>query len=240
MDTERKIIVALDTDVEQARSLALALKGTDCWLKVGMTLYYSAGPGIVAELKDKGFNIFVDLKLHDIPHQVRGAACSVVKAGADMLSVHASGGEDMMKAACEGALMGFVETGPDPDRKFPLCLAITVLTSLDTQALESTGISDEAEIQVLRLGMLAYKAGMQGVVCSPQEATMLRQQLGNKLTIVTPGIRPIGSVSGDQARVATPASALGAGADYLVIGRPITEAEDPRAAFEAIVEEMEK
>lgn len=246
MDVAERIIVALDTSPEQSLLLAEQLQGKATWLKVGMTLYYEAGPAIVAALKEKGYKIFVDLKLHDIPHQVRGAARSVAAAGADMLTVHASGGADMMQAACWGAELGYKArkaTSLDSDEhqsvKRPLCLAVTVLTSLDTRVLEAIGVNSDMTTQALRLAQLAKGAGMDGVVCSPVETEIIRREMGPEFALVTPGVRPVGADLGDQARVATPASALGAGADYLVIGRPITEAVDPRAAFEAIVSEMQ-
>ena len=162
-----KIIIALDTNAEQARVLAEQLKGKAQWLKVGMTLYYSAGPAIVQEFKDMGYKIFVDLKLHDIPHQVRGAARSVAAAGADMLTVHAAGGKEMMQAACQGAEEGAANYSRAGNR--PICLAITVLTSLDAKTLESTGIQGSPATQALKMARLAQEAGMCGIVCSPQE-----------------------------------------------------------------------
>lgn len=250
MDQAEKIIVALDTSLDQARVLAQKLKGKAQWLKVGMTLYYSAGPAIVAELKEMGFKVFVDLKLHDIPHQVQGAARAVASAGADMLTVHASGGTEMMQAACRGAEEGsaawcgqqkgaeeaLVTAQQEPVR--PICLAITVLTSLDNTVLRSVGVQEPVETQVQSLAALAKAADMDGVVCSPREAAVLREAAGEDFVLVTPGVRPEGSAQGDQARVATPLSALEAGASYLVIGRPITEAQDAVEAFEAIAAEM--
>ena len=242
VNASERIIVALDMSAQEARELALSLKGKAQWLKVGMTLYYSKGPGIVAEFKRMGYQVFVDLKLHDIPHQVRGAARAVAAAGADMLTVHASGGLPMMQAAVEGATKGALSlSGADGDAQStgkPLCLAITVLTSMDDAALDSIGVEADAATQVERLALLAKEAGMDGVVCSPQETEAIRQGMGSDFAIVTPGVRPAGSKVGDQMRVATPASALKAGASYLVIGRPVTEAANPLAAFEAIVEEM--
>lgn len=240
MDPEERIIVALDTDEAEALEIAAVLAGSARWLKVGMTLYYSAGPGIVSTFKEMGYQVFVDLKLHDIPHQVRGAARAVARAGADMLTVHASGGTAMMKAALQGAEEGYKEEVSHQDISRPLCLAITVLTSLDKHILESVGVSSSAEAQVLQLAALAKVAGMDGIVCSPQETSAVRKQAGEGFVLVTPGVRPVKSQPADQARVATPAAALGAGADYLVIGRPITESADPLGAFEAIVKELKK
>ncbi|MDR1087820.1 MAG: orotidine 5'-phosphate decarboxylase [Coriobacteriales bacterium] len=280
MDPAESIIVALDTTAEQARRLAELMAGRARWLKVGMTLYYREGPALVREFKDRGYRVFVDLKLHDIPHQVRGAARAVAYAGADLLTVHASGGRAMMEAAREGAEEGYAELCAEYDREQnrvkgsavagggeqdtvlnagqstrlspakghphqavpgkgrPLCLAITVLTSLDRAGLASTGVETELSAQVLRLAALAEDAGLDGVVCSPEEAKAVRAARREGFILVTPGVRPAGSAAADQRRVATPARARAAGADYLVIGRPITQAADPLAAFEAIAEEL--
>jgi len=237
MQAAEKIIVALDTDAEQARALAEQLIGKAHWLKIGMTLFYNAGPSIVQEFKDMGYKVFVDLKLHDIPHQVRGAARAVTAAGADMLTVHASGGMPMMQAAYQGVEEGWAG-GFFSSGKRPICLAITVLTSLNAEMLESIGVSASPATQALRLANLAKAAGMYGIVCSPEETAAIRREVGEGFVLVTPGVRPAGSELGDQARTATPKQALEAGADYLVIGRPITEAEDPCNAFDDIVKQM--
>ena len=246
MDAAERIIVALDTDVERARVLARRLRSKARWLKVGMTLYYAAGQAIVAEFKEMGYRVFVDLKVHDIPHQARGATRAVVAAGADMLTVHAAGGAAMMQAAYQGAEEGFAtralgqDSGEADDRgEQPICLAITVLTSLDSPTLETIGIYAEPAEQALRLALLARDAGMDGIVCSPAETAAIRRELGAEFVLVTPGVRPAGSEQGDQVRIATPGQAFAAGADYLVIGRPITEAADPLAAFEAIAREKD-
>lgn len=237
MNRAEQVIVALDTNGAEARALAQSLQGKAHWLKVGMTLYYSEGPRIVEELKSMGYKIFVDLKLHDIPHQVQGAAQAVAQAGADMLTVHASGGKAMMQAACRGAEQGAADAGKKGALR-PICLAITVLTSLDDDALATVGVLRGAEQQVSLLAALAAEAGMDGVVCSPQEAAAIRQEREGGFTIVTPGVRPAGSELADQARVATPERALSAGANYLVIGRPITQAARPALAFANILKEM--
>lgn len=243
MDVSEKIIVALDTDIQQARKLASRLAGHAVWLKVGMTLYYAVGPGIISEFKAQGFKVFVDLKLHDIPHQLEGAASVLAAAGADMLTLHASGGQTMMEAARIGAEAGYALCAPKASeadsresRIRPICLAVTVLTSLDDEALHSVGVGTDAATQVLRLAQLAQSAGLDGIVCSPLEVAGLRANLGPDLTLVCPGVRPAGADTADQARMATPQQALAAGADYLVIGRPITAAADPLAAFLAIAE----
>ncbi|MCL1847430.1 MAG: orotidine-5'-phosphate decarboxylase [Coriobacteriia bacterium] len=233
-----QVIIALDCPREEAMSLAQQLKGAAHWLKVGMTLYYAAGPSIVSELKEMGYRVFIDLKLHDIPHQVKGAAASVVKAGADMLTVHGCGGAAMLKAAAEGAEQGTAERAEQGHK--PLLLAITVLTSMDELTLKQVGVSRELEVQVESLALLATEAGLDGVVASPQEAQSLRTLLGDEAVIVTPGIRPSGAAIDDQSRIATPAQALQNGASHLVIGRPITAAQDPKAAFLAILDEIRR
>jgi orotidine-5'-phosphate decarboxylase len=245
MNAADRIIVALDCSPQEARELAHTLAGRARWLKVGMTLYYATGPAIVRELKELGFKIFVDLKLHDIPHQVRGAAASVVHAGADMLTVHGAGGLAMMRAAAEGVDDAFAgrekhgsSSGGKPSTK-PITLAITVLTSMDEDALSQIGVTRPLDEQVAALARLAQEAGLSGVVASPQEAHALRELLGPDAAIVTPGVRPIGAQTDDQSRIATPAQALINGASHLVIGRPITAASNPVEAFDAILASIE-
>ncbi|WP_144742921.1 orotidine-5'-phosphate decarboxylase [Enorma burkinafasonensis] len=229
-----RIIVAIDCGREEALELAGALSGHAGWLKVGMTLYYAEGPAIVREFKERGFKVFLDLKFHDIPHQVRGAARSAALAGADLLSVHGSGGAAMLAAAREGAELAAEATGASRAR----LVAITVLTSMDQAALEQVGVDAPVAEQAARLATLARGNGIDGIVCSPQEAAAMRELLGEDALIVTPGVRPAGAEIGDQSRVATPASAIAAGASHLVIGRPITSASDPVAAYEDIVREL--
>lgn len=224
-----RIIVALDCDRAEALSLAKQLQGKAKWMKVGMTLYYAEGPSIVEILKMLDYNVFLDLKFHDIPHQVQGAAASAVDAGADMITMHAVGGIPMMEAA-QGAVD---ESGTDA-----ATLAITVLTSMNDEILSQTGVTRSMVEQVKSLAMCAREAGLSGVVASPQEASMLRELLGPDAFIVTPGVRPAGSAKGDQSRVATPKAAFDAGASHIVVGRPITQASDPVAAFEAIAAEL--
>jgi orotidine-5'-phosphate decarboxylase len=229
------LIVALDLpDAERALAMARTLKGTAGWVKVGMTLYYAEGPSIVRELRAAGFKVFVDLKLHDIPHQVEGAARALARAGADMFTVHASGGSAMMEAAVAGSAAASAKVRDDR----PLVVAVTVLTSLDDAALATIGIERPAADQVAMLAGLARDAGCDGVVCSPAEAGAMRALLGPEALVVTPGVRPGGEDAGDQARVATPAEAIAAGASHLVVGRPITGAGDPAAAAKSIMEEM--
>jgi orotidine-5'-phosphate decarboxylase len=240
VSARERLIVALDCPPCQARELAARLSGQVAWLKVGMTLYYAAGPSIVGDLKERGFSVFVDLKLHDIPHQVRGAARALAEVGADLLTVHAAGGMAMMRAAVEGvAEAGSAPAGGPAAPARPAILAITVLTSMDTEALRTVGAASSIEEQVVRLATLSREAGLGGVVCSPREASMLRALLGADALIVTPGVRPREAELGDQSRVATPAEACEAGASHLVIGRPITAAPDPVAAFEEIVRSID-
>ena len=222
-----RIIVALDCDVDRALEIAQSLKGKASWLKVGMTLYYDQGPSIVKTFKDMGFKVFLDLKFFDIPHQVKGAAASACMSGADMITMHALGGSDMMKAAVEGIEELHLESNP-------ITLAVTVLTSMDQDDLSEIGISRQVVDQVQALALLAQSSGVSGVVASPQEAPLLREKLGPDAYIVTPGVRPFGSSKGDQSRVTTPEQAFKNGASHIVIGRPITEQDNPAEAFEAI------
>lgn len=224
-----RVIVALDCDRQTALDLAKKLQGKAKWLKVGMTLYYAEGPQIVEIFKLLGFKVFLDLKFHDIPHQVQGAAASAVEAGADMITMHAVGGIPMMQAA--QAAVDESDTEADT-------LAITVLTSMNEETLAQTGVSRGVGEQVKALAACAQEAGLSGVVASPQEAAMLRELLGPDALIVTPGVRPVGAALGDQSRVATPKTAFDAGASHIVVGRPITQADDPAAAFDAIAADL--
>ena len=232
-DARDRVIVALDLEHDAALDLARKLQGHAGWMKVGMTLFYECGPAVVAELKELGFRIFLDLKFHDIPHQVRGAARSAALTGADLMSVHSLGAGAMLAAARKGADEAAQLRGA------PVSLVgITVLTSMDQDALASIGVGDEVAAEVDRLASLAYGSGANGVVCSPQEAARLRALLGADALIVTPGVRPAGAALGDQSRVATPGDAMRAGASHVVVGRPITAAADPVAACDAIIDEI--
>lgn len=253
MSDSDRVIVALDCPLEEARTLARRLKGHARWLKVGMTLYYATGPAIVQEFKEMGYKVFVDLKLYDIPHQVRGAAASLVHAGADMFTIHGSGGLAMLQAAAEGVEEAFAERCKEYQERLedgssdlpadtasgipkkPITLAITILTSMDEDVLEQVGVTRPLSEQVTALAKLAQEAGLSGVVASPQEAEALRELLGPEAVIVTPGVRPAGASVNDQSRTATPEQAIAAGASHLVIGRPITAAPGPLAAFTDIV-----
>ena len=228
------IIVALDCDRQTALQLADQLEGKAVWVKVGMTLFYRYGPAIVDDMRARGLRVFLDLKLHDIPFQIRGAAHSASLCGADILSIHGLGGAQMIAEGRAGVEEAAEERGGDRTR----LVAISVLTSMDAQALESIGVNLPIADEVARLASLSVGAGSDGIVCSPQEAAQMRELLGPDALIVCPGVRPAGADVGDQKRVSTPSAAIAAGASKLVVGRPITHAEDPAAAFEAIVAEL--
>ena len=231
MVNSTKIIVALDfADAASALALVEQLDPSLCRLKVGKELFTAAGPELVRALVASGFEVFLDMKFHDIPNTVAAACRAAAGLGVWMLNVHASGGRRMMAAAHE-ALAGL------PQR--PLLIAVTVLTSMSAEDLGEVGVSGAPADQVLRLARLAQGCRLDGVVCSAQEAPMLRADLGSDFRLVTPGIRPAGADAGDQRRVMTPAEALQAGATDLVIGRPITAAADPLAALKQIQIEIQ-
>lgn len=234
-EAQDAIIVALDCSKERAYELAemLAPAGLQ-WVKIGMTLYYAEGPEIVKHMKDLGLKVFLDLKLHDIPFQIKGAAASAARSGADIISIHGLGGKEMI---AEGHA-GCVEVGNELGIKPPDLIAISVLTSMTQETLSDIGIELPLKEEVAKLAKLAYSAGAQGIVCSPQEAHEMRELLGSEALIVTPGVRPQGSALGDQKRVATPLAAIEAGASKLVIGRPITGAENPAQVFSSIRAEL--
>lgn len=224
------VLVAIDRpDLEGALALARSLVGAVGGLKLGLELFVAEGPAAVRALAATGLPIFLDLKLHDIPNTVAGAVRAAAGLGAALLTVHAAGGRAMLEAAVRAA-----RASPSP----PRLLAVTVLTSLDAGDLAATGVADAPLEQAVRLARLAREAGLDGVVCSPQEIAAVRAALGPEPLVVVPGIRPAGGATGDQKRVASPAEALAAGADLLVIGRPITAAPDPAAAARGIAEEI--
>jgi len=227
-----RLIVALDlAGLAEAEALLDRLGDAVTTFKVGATLFTAAGPAAVDAVRKRGGRVFLDLKYHDIPVQVAGAVREAARLGVAMLTVHATGGRAMLAAAAKAA----ADAGPDR----PRILAVTVLTSLDRAALQrELGVPMAVEGHVVRLALLAREAGCDGVVASPQEARRIRGILGPGPLIVTPGIRPAGGDAEDQARVATPAAARRAGADYLVVGRPITAAPDPAAAVAAILAEL--
>ena len=226
-----RVIVALDfPDMMSAFGLAARLDPAVCAVKVGKELFTAAEAGLVRELVRRGFRVFLDLKFHDIPNTVAQACAAATRLGVWMIDVHAAGGEAMLAAARDAVAKTAAEEGRTP----PLLIAITVLTSLGADDLAATGIAGTAEAQVLRLARLAQTCGLDGVVCSAQEAAMLRAACGADFKLVTPGIRPAGADAHDQARVMTPEGAIAAGADYLVIGRAITGAADPLRALRDI------
>ena len=231
MDNRKRIIVPLDfPDAASALAMAARLDPAQCRVKVGKELFVAAGPSVVDSLQKAGFEVFLDLKFHDIPNTVAGACKSAARLGVWMLNVHASGGEAMMRAARE-AVAGF----PKP----PLVIGVTILTSLSTADLTPIGYSGTAEQMVERLARLTQGAGLDGVVCSAQEAPALRRACGAAFKLVTPGIRLPESEKGDQSRVVSPVDAVKLGADYLVIGRPITQSSDPRATLDQIQQSLE-
>ncbi|MFB2680932.1 orotidine-5'-phosphate decarboxylase [Shewanella mangrovisoli] len=225
--TTKPILVALDYDNKNhALQLIDQLDPNMCRLKVGKEMFTLFGPQLVKDIHDRGFDLFLDLKFHDIPNTVAKAVAAAAELGVWMTNVHASGGLAMMEAA-KKALQPY---GKDA----PLLIAVTVLTSMSDDDLKLIGINVPAFEHVQRLAKLTKQAGLDGVVCSAQEASVLKSLLGQDFKLITPGIRPVGSDVGDQHRVMTPPEALAAGSDYLVIGRPITKAADPLAALQAI------
>ncbi len=226
----RRVIVALDfPDAGAALAAAGRLDPALCRVKVGKELFVSAGPAIVGQLHERGFEVFLDLKFHDIPNTVAGACRAAARLGVWMLNVHASGGSAMMRAAREA-----VAAFPRP----PLLIGVTVLTSLSDAELGEVGFAGSAADNVARLARLAASSGLDGVVCSAEEAAMLREALGAGFVTVTPGIRLAGGAKGDQSRVVTPEDAVRLGAHYLVIGRPVTQAADPAATLQSIVRSL--
>lgn len=225
-----RLAFALDVcDWAEAEALAARVRGSVGVYKVGLELFCAAGPRAVEGLRGAGERVFLDLKLHDIPATVARAVEAALRHGADYLTVHASAGREALRAALE------VTRGSNLQ-----LLAVTVLTSVDDTVLEEIGGRGPARDAVLRLARLATDAGFSGLVCSPQECALLRAELGSDVLLVTPGVRPSGGAPGDQKRVATPGAAIAAGADLLVVGRPIRDAADPKAAADALLREIEQ
>jgi orotidine-5'-phosphate decarboxylase len=228
MPISSPVIVALDYP-DAARALAMAdqLDPARVRVKVGKEIFTRSGPAIVEGLHKKGFELFLDLKFHDIPNTVAGAVSAAADMGVWMVNVHASGGQRMMEAAANAN-----------HASRPHLIAVTVLTSMEAADLEQVGVTDEPRVQVQRLAELAKRSGMDGVVCSAQEASMLKAACGQQFELVTPGIRPAGADAGDQRRVLTPVQARDAGVDYMVIGRPITQAAEPTAVVDEILQSL--
>ena len=225
-NTGSRIIVALDFPAA-ADALALVdrLEPGSCRVKVGKELFTRAGPQLVVELRDRGFDVFLDLKFHDIPNTVASACHAAADMGVWMLNVHALGGARMLAAAREG----IARSG-----HHPLLIAVTILTSMDAGDLAAVGLSGTPQENVLRLASLVSECGLDGVVCSSRESALLRREIGAGLLLITPGIRPAGSSADDQRRIMTPVEAIRQGSSYLVIGRPVTQADDPVAVLRTI------
>jgi orotidine-5'-phosphate decarboxylase len=229
IDPRQRLIVALDVSTSaEARKIVAAVGDSALTYKVGMQLYTAEGPSIVRELVASGRRVFLDLKYHDIPNTVGAAVREAAQLGVSMLTVHASGAGKMLRAAVEAG-----KSAPGM-----MILAVTVLTSMDENDLDKIGIHGSMTDEVLRLAALAIADGCHGVIASAREAPTLRAKLGHDFALVTPGVRPAGSGHGDQVRVVTPAEAIAAGASHIVVGRPITAAEDPGAQARAILEQM--
>ncbi len=224
---DQKVIVALDYDnQDDALAFVDRIDPASCRLKVGKEMFTFFGPNFVNELHKRGFSVFLDLKFHDIPNTCSKAVRAAADMGVWMVNVHASGGERMMAASRE------ILEPYGKDR--PFLIGVTVLTSMEQSDLAGIGLDIEPQQQVLRLANLTKQAGLDGVVCSAQEASDLKQELGQEFKLVTPGIRPVGAEQGDQRRIMTPETAIKSGSDYLVIGRPITKASDPAEVLKAI------
>lgn len=228
MIPDEKIIVALDTqDKNKLSSLFTSLEGHPVWIKIGMELFYTFGPEVIHEAKAKGYKVFLDLKLHDIPNTVSQALKTLMNLPIDMVNVHAAGGSEMMKRASEVV---------KSSSRSPLLIAVTQLTSTTQEEMNrDQKIPGELLESVVHYASLAQKCGCDGVVSSPWEVSEIKKACGQKFYTVTPGIRPAGSETQDQKRITTPAEALKLGSDYMVIGRPITAAPDPRTSLEAIL-----
>ena len=237
MTAKDKLIIALDVETpDKALALAKDLRGVAGMFKVGSQLFTSAGPQIVRDIIALDSKVFLDLKFHDIPHQIAGAARAAAELGVSLFTIHASGGSEMMQRAVASVAEVEAKTGVHS-----AVLAITVLTSMDATTLAQIGVNSGPQESVLSLLKLAENAGVDGVVASPQEIARIRTATTNpNFLVVTPGIRPAHNESADQKRVATPAAAISAGASYLVVGRPITNAPDPGAAAQQIVAEMQR
>jgi orotidine-5'-phosphate decarboxylase len=231
---EEKIIIALDVPSKtEALTLVETLKDAKLF-KVGLELFTAEGPELLFEIRGHGKKVFLDLKLHDIPNTVAGAVRSGIKHRVYMMTVHASGGLEMMARAAEEASEKALQEGAEK----PLLLGVTILTSLKDEQLGEIGMQADTEGQVIKLALLAQKAGMDGIVCSPLEIELIKKELGDDFLVVAPGIRPAWASAQDQKRIMTPSQAVQMGADYVVIGRPITKADSPQEAFQRIADEL--
>lgn len=234
MDAKNRIYCALDTpDLDAALALARALAGHVGGLKLGLEFFTACGPDGFRRVAETGLPIFLDLKLHDIPNTVASTVTALAPLGPAILTIHASGGPAMMRAAAEAA-----ESADRAGAARPLIIGVTVLTSLDNADMVRMGVGDGVDGQAMRLAELAHDSGLDGVVCSPREVEAIRAECGDDFFLVVPGIRPEGADADDQKRVMTPRQAVEAGADILVIGRPITRAADPAAAAAAIARSL--
>ena len=230
MNSSPRVIVALDfASADAALAFAARLDPRACRLKVGKELFTAAGPALVEQLVQRGFDVFLDLKFHDIPNTVAGACRAAAQLGVWMLNVHALGGRAMLEAARDAVTAS---------RQPPLLIGVTLLTSLAAHDLAEVGIAGDPATAALKLARLAQASGLDGVVCSAQEAQLLKRECGSRFVLVTPGIRLGAGKADDQQRIMTPAAAIAAGADYLVIGRPVTQAPDPVAVIDTIKHEI--
>lgn len=236
---KEKIIVALDIqNIEDFERLTTKLEGEAQYVKVGMELFYTFGPSIIKTLKERGFKVFLDLKIHDIPNTAMKASKTITKLGADMINVHVAGGVEMMKAARAGMEEALEE---NPDLKRPLIIGVTQLTSSDQRMLENElCITNPLNEVVVHYAKMAKEAGLDGVVSSALEVKIIKEQIGKDFICVTPGIRPSGSSGDDQKRVTTPKDAFQIGSDYIVMGRAITKQENPQKAFQEIVKSLKE
>lgn len=236
-DIRERMIVALDfSTLDEVKKCIDPLQGHIRYVKVGMELAYAEGPAIVSFLKEKGLNVFLDLKVHDIPNTAKGAMRSLARLGADMVNVHAAGGVTMMAAAREG-----LEQGTAAGAARPLLIGVTMLTSTGLQTMnQELAIPGAVEDVVVHYAMMTKQAGLDGVVASPLEVPMIKKAAGDAFVTVTPGIRPLGADQGDQTRITTPEQAFRLGSDFIVIGRAITGAKDPVGVWESIVAAVEK
>jgi orotidine-5'-phosphate decarboxylase len=231
----KPIIVALDyADPKDALALAARLEPTLCQVKVGKELYTAGGPQVVEALQSRGFDVFIDLKYHDIPNTVAGACRAATKLGAWMINVHAAGGRRMMEAATEAVAISTL-----PGRDKPILIAVTMLTSMSAAELPEIGLEADSDAVVARYAALAHASGMDGIVCSAQESPQMKQKCGAAFQLITPGIRLADDAKGDQSRVVTPVDAIKMGSDFLVIGRSVTNAKDPIATLAAINHSIE-